>query len=97
MYQKLTFSSRIVLELLSKFPNITHEKGYHLYTDRFYTYLDLAWELLKRKVHISGTVLQNRRVIPKEMKKKPFKHAYRKQLCNSLEGQKNGYYAEYVA
>jgi hypothetical protein len=56
MHPELTFTSRIVLELIRKVQNATHEKGYHLYTDRSYTNLDLAWELLKRKVHLTGTV-----------------------------------------
>jgi hypothetical protein len=42
MHPKLTFTSRIVLELMSKAQNITHGRGYHLYTDKFYTNLDLA-------------------------------------------------------
>jgi hypothetical protein len=39
MHPEQTFTTRIVLELISKVQNITHEKGYHLYTDR----LDLAY------------------------------------------------------
>jgi hypothetical protein len=42
MHPELTFTSRIVLELMSKAQNITHEKVYHPYTDRFYTNLHLA-------------------------------------------------------
>lgn len=42
MHPELTFTGRIVLELMSKAQNITHVKGYHLYTDKFYTNLDLA-------------------------------------------------------
>lgn len=90
MPQKLTFTSRIV-------QNVTHEKEYHLYTDRFYTYFDLAWEFYKRKVHISWTVLQNRKDVHKEIKKKSFKHAHRKQLFINFEGQKNGHCAEYIS
>jgi hypothetical protein len=67
------FTSRIVVELISKVQNVTHEKGYHLYTDKFYTNLDLARELLKRKVHLTGTIQQNREGVPKQMKKKTSK------------------------
>jgi hypothetical protein len=73
MHQELTFTSRIVLELISKVQYITNEKGYNLYTDRFYTNSDLAWVLLKRKIHFTGTLLQNRKSMPKEMKKKVLK------------------------
>jgi hypothetical protein len=71
MHPELTFTSRIILELISKVQNVTHEKGYHLYTDRFYINLDLAQELLKRKVNLTGTVKQNRKDMPKQMKKEP--------------------------
>jgi hypothetical protein len=73
MHPELIFTSRIILELISKVQNVTHEKGYHLYTDRFYTNLDLAQELLKRKVHLTGTIRQNRKGMPKQMKKKTLK------------------------
>jgi hypothetical protein len=43
MLSELTFTSRIVREAISKVQSVTHEKGYHLYTDRFNTnLLDLA-------------------------------------------------------
>jgi hypothetical protein len=70
MHLELIFTSRIVLELASKAQNTTPDKGYHLYSDRFYTNLDLALELLKRKVHLTGTVQQNRKGMPKQMKKR---------------------------
>jgi hypothetical protein len=56
MHPELKFTSIIILEIISKVQNVTHEKGYHLFTDRFYTNLDLARELLKRKVLLIGTV-----------------------------------------
>jgi hypothetical protein len=73
IHPELTFTSRIILELISKVQNVIHEKGYHLYTDRFYTNLDLVRELLKRKVHFTGTIQQNRKGMPKQMKKKTLK------------------------
>jgi hypothetical protein len=42
MHPVLTFTSRISLELINKIQNITHEKRYNLYTERFYANLDLA-------------------------------------------------------
>jgi hypothetical protein len=69
VHPELTFTSRIVLELISKVKIVTYEKGYHLYIDRFCTNLDLAQELLKRKVHLTGTVQQNRKGMPKQMKR----------------------------
>jgi hypothetical protein len=51
------FTSRIVLELISKVQDIRNEKVYHLHTDRFYTNIDLPQELFKRKVHLTGTII----------------------------------------
>lgn len=45
---ELTFT-KIVLELLEKVQNVTHEKWYHLYTDRYYINMDLGRQLLKQK------------------------------------------------
>lgn len=45
------------------------EKGYHLFTDNFYTSLHLAKSLLKRKTYLTGTIHQNMKEIPAEAKK----------------------------
>jgi hypothetical protein len=42
MHPELTITIRTILEPMSKTQNITNGKGYHLYTDKFYTNLDLA-------------------------------------------------------
>jgi hypothetical protein len=42
MHPELAFTSRIVLKLINKVQNVEHEKGHHIYIDRFYTNLDLA-------------------------------------------------------
>jgi hypothetical protein len=42
MHPELAFTSRVVLEFVNKVQNIEHQKGYHLYVDKFYTNLDLA-------------------------------------------------------
>lgn len=73
IHPELTFTSRIVLQLINKVQSVTNEKGYHLYTDRFYTNLDLARELLQANVHLTGTIMQNRKGLPKQMKKKALK------------------------
>jgi hypothetical protein len=56
MHSGLNLTSRIVLELISKVQNVTNENVCHLLTDRFYINMGLAQELLKRKVHLIGTI-----------------------------------------
>ncbi|XP_069697349.1 piggyBac transposable element-derived protein 4-like isoform X1 [Periplaneta americana] len=73
IHPELTFTSRIVLQLINKVQSVTNEKGYHLYTDRFYTNLDLARELLQANIHLTGTIIQTRKGLPKQMKRKALK------------------------
>jgi hypothetical protein len=42
MHPELIFTSKIVLDIISKAQNVTHVKGYHLCTDRCHTNLDVA-------------------------------------------------------
>ncbi|KAI4481552.1 hypothetical protein M0802_013949 [Mischocyttarus mexicanus] len=44
-------------------------KGYHLFTDNFYTSLRLAKSLLKQNTYLTGTIRRNRKEIPPEAKK----------------------------
>lgn len=44
-------------------------KGYHLFTDNFYTSLRLAKALLEQNTYITGTIRRNRKEIPPEAKK----------------------------
>jgi hypothetical protein len=55
---ELPFTARIVLHLCSKIlPSTDNTTGYHIFTDRFYTGVELAMELLKIGYHITGTVI----------------------------------------
>lgn len=69
----LLISTRIVLklcqDLLDSNPG---SKGYHIYTDRYYTSLPLAQELLKLNIHTTGTIQNNRKFIPDSIKKPKF-------------------------
>lgn len=61
----LPISSRIVLHLCNKLlHSVPSYAGYHVYTDRYYTSLVLAEELLQIKCHITGTIQKNRKHIP---------------------------------
>lgn len=44
-------------------------KGYHLFTDNFFTSLHLAKSLLKQNTYLTGTIRRNRKEIPPEAKK----------------------------
>lgn len=63
------FTSRIVLHLIDMLLTTSKGSGYQLYTDRFYTSPDLALELHKLKIHITGTVKVNRKNLPPNFKK----------------------------
>lgn len=69
----LPVSSRIPIHLykmlLGKIPGA---QGHHMYTDRYYTSYVLAQELAKSKCNITGTILTNRKELPKEIKKPDF-------------------------
>ncbi|EFN79240.1 PiggyBac transposable element-derived protein 4, partial [Harpegnathos saltator] len=70
---ELPVSSRIPLTLVKKLlDNIPSAEGYHLYTDRYLTNIPLANELLKLKVHLTGTVMPNRICLPVAIKKLKF-------------------------
>ncbi|XP_025152742.1 piggyBac transposable element-derived protein 4 [Harpegnathos saltator] len=70
---ELPVSSRIPLTLVKKLlDNIPSAEGYHLYTDRYLTNIPLANELLKLKVHLTGTVMPNRKYLPAAIKKPKF-------------------------
>lgn len=70
---ELPVSSRIPLTLVKKLlDNISNAEGYHLYTDRYFTSIPLANELLKLKVHLTGTVMPTRKYLPAAIKKPKF-------------------------
>jgi len=59
-----------VLQLVEQLLHKWNHSGYHLYTDRFYTSYNLAEELLKCGVHLTGTIQRSRQNIPPDLKKK---------------------------
>lgn len=56
-----TTPANVVMSLCSGLLN----KGHTLYTDNWYTSIDLARDLLKNETHLVGTIRKNRRHIPK--------------------------------
>ncbi|TBU02002.1 transposase IS4, partial [Hamiltosporidium tvaerminnensis] len=58
----LPVSTRIVLELCNKLLDSNPgNTGYDIFTDRYYTSLPLAQELLKLNIHFTGTIQSNRK------------------------------------
>lgn len=79
----LNFTSRIVMHLYQNLRNsIPEAKGYHIFTDRFYTNPTLGSELLKANCFLTGTIMTNRKGLPEQIKKPKLaigqKIAYRK-------------------
>lgn len=69
--QDLGVTSRIVLHLVNKLKeSYGAVEGLHVFTDRFYTNMDLAQELCNMKVHLTGTILRNRKGLPLMIKKR---------------------------
>lgn len=58
-----TTPANVVMSLCSGLLN----KGHTLYTDNWYTSIDLARNLLKNETHLVGTIRKNRKHIPKEV------------------------------
>jgi len=70
---ELPFTSRIVVHLIDILLASVNGTGYQLFTDRFYTSPDSAFELPKMNIHITGTVKTNRKNLPLEFKKPKLK------------------------
>ena len=51
-------------QLTLSFTTSLKNKGYKLFTDNFYTSPELAWELLKKRISITGIVKANRKGLP---------------------------------
>uniref|UniRef100_A0A1B6MI17 PiggyBac transposable element-derived protein domain-containing protein n=1 Tax=Graphocephala atropunctata TaxID=36148 RepID=A0A1B6MI17_9HEMI len=61
----LGVTSRIVLHLVNKLKqSYGNIEGLHVFTDRWYTNMDLAAELLEWKVYLTGTIMLNRSGLP---------------------------------
>ena len=85
----LPVTTRIPLHLYKKLlDRIPDAKGYHMYTDRYYTSIILAEELLKMNCHLTGTIQINRKGVPTQIKKPNFSRkttvAYRKNSTTLL-------------
>jgi len=57
----------VVVEKLLSLGNYLY-KGYHLFTDNFYTGIHLAKSLIQRGTYLTGTIRRNRKFVPKEAK-----------------------------
>lgn len=66
----LPVSTRIPIHLYKKLlDRVPDAKGYHMFTDRYYTSITLAEELRKMNCHLTGTININRKGVPTQMKK----------------------------
>lgn len=65
----LPVNSRISLDMYKKLLiNVPNAKGYHMYTDKYYTSIQLAEELLKMKCLLTDTIKTNRKYSPMVIK-----------------------------
>ena len=55
---------QVIMDLIHPFVN----KGHHAYFHNFFTSTKLMKILMKKKMHVCGTVLMNRKGLPKSMK-----------------------------
>lgn len=68
----LLVTTKVVLSLVNKLENtVGNVEGYHIFTDRYYTSIELARELYKKNIHLTGTINRGRVGLPKEIKSKP--------------------------
>ncbi|XP_023235999.1 piggyBac transposable element-derived protein 4-like [Centruroides sculpturatus] len=67
-YSDLPISSQIALNLIDKLLQVFPGKGYHFYTDHYFSSPELAKELYKRKCHLTGTVCMNKKDMPINLK-----------------------------
>ena len=73
-YPQMPFTVRIVLHLVDQLLEKADGSGYHVYTDRFYTSILLANQLLQKQIHLTGTVQKNRVGLPSDLKKLKLKN-----------------------
>ena len=62
----LGVTGNVVVRMLEEY----RDQNYCVYTDRFYTSVQLAEFLLTRGIRTCGTAMTNRRLFPKQLKKK---------------------------
>ena len=86
-YPDEPFTSRIVLSLMDRLGSVVGGiEGYHLFTDRYYSSVNLAQELYKRKCHTTGTIIAGRVGNPPEVKKGTLKKMKPGQTCAYRKG-----------
>lgn len=70
-----TWSTRICTRISSnqsltlRSTSIPHSEGYHLYISRYYSSVSLAKELLKMKCYLTGTIQNNKKLLPNQIRK----------------------------
>lgn len=98
IHPDLPFTARIVIHLAKKLSTNYPGSGFHIFTDRYYTGMELACKLKKQKIHLTGTVQANRKNLPLQVKKGALnlkKHevkAYRHKddiLCSAWKDKRN--------
>lgn len=68
-YPDKSFTSRIVLSLMDRLGLCTYGiDGYHLFTDRYYSSVELAQQLVTRQCHTTGTIIAGRVGNPNEIR-----------------------------
>lgn len=79
-------TSRVVLHLVDKLKQTLGDvEGLHVFTDRFYSNLDLAEALLAWKAHTTGTIMLHRKGLPEEVRPaRPKKDKAKKQTNKNL-------------
>ena len=64
-----SFTSHIVLSLMDRLELcVSGIDGYHLFTDRYYSSVELAQELVKKQCHTTGTIIARRSGNPNEIR-----------------------------
>jgi len=77
---KKNLAANIVTQLVRGLEN----KGHRLYTDNYYTSVDLALSLMDKQIGLTGTIRSNRKKLPKEVLKK--KDVERGQILTARSG-----------
>jgi hypothetical protein len=86
-YPDKPFTTRIVLSLMDRLGrSISGIRGYHLFTDRYYSSVDLAKEFDKRECYTTGTIIAGRVGNPKTVRQE----ALKKMKCGDISGYRNG-------
>lgn len=67
----LLMTSRVVLTLVDHLKmSYGNVEGLHIFTDRYYSSIELATALHEQKIHLTGTINRGRKQLPNDVKKK---------------------------